>query len=300
MVAKIIDTHVHFFDLQHPDLKYVWLEPDFVHPNLGNIDAMKSLRYDVEALWAEARFADIEAFVHVQAALGSADPVDETRWLTEMHEGTPAPFTIVAHADLSSDDAVRQLDGHSESPYFVGIRDFASESYVASGETSAQFESSLNELTKRDLVFDLDCEWQNMGAARALAERHPDLQVVLEHIGFPRRRDEDYFRSWRSAILDLGQAPNVVCKVSGVGMTDPRGVYADFVPWINTCLDAFGADRCVVGSNWPLDRLVSSYDAAMSIYRQAAAQLTASEQSLFFSENARLIYRLGNSAETPG
>lgn len=298
MVAKIIDTHVHFFDLQHPDLKYIWLEPDFVHPDLGNIDAMKSLRYDMEALWAEARFADIEAFVHVQAALGSADPVDETRWLTAMHEGTPAPFTIVAHADLGSDDAQRQLDGHSESPYFVGIRDFASEPYIASGETSAQFESSLTDLAKRELVFDLDCGWQNMGKARALAERHPELQVVLEHIGFPRRRDDEYFQSWRKAIQDLSQAQNVVCKVSGVGMTDPRGVYADYEPWITTCLEAFGADRCVVGSNWPLDRIVSSYDAAMSIYRDAAAALTASEQSSFFSENARRIYRLGDTAAT--
>lgn len=296
MVAKIIDTHIHFFDLRHPILKYVWLEPDFVHPDLGNIDAMKSLRYDADALWAEARFADIEAFVHVQAALGSADPVDETRWLTAMHEGAPAPFTIVAHADLGSDDAQRQLDGHSESPYFVGVRDFASEPYLASGEISAQFESSLTELTKRGLVFDLDCELQNFSAARALAERHPNLQVVLEHMGFPRRRDDDYVQSWREAMRDLSQAPNVVCKVSGVGMTDRRGVYADYESWINASLEAFGADRCVVGSNWPLDRIVSSYDAAISIYRDAAAKLTASEQSSFFSENARRIYRLGNNA----
>ena len=292
MVHPIVDTHVHFFDLQHPVLKYVWLEPEFEHPDLGNIDAMKSLRYDAEALWAEARFADIESFVHVQAAIGTEDPVEETKWLTEMRATSPAPFTIVAHTDLGTDDAMRQLDGHGESPYLVGVRDFSSEPYLASGETSPQFEASLVELAKRGLVFDLDCGWPNMAAARALAERHPDLSIVLEHIGFPRQRDDEYFASWQAGIRELAKAQNVICKVSGVGMTDQRGEYADFEPWMDTCLEAFGADRSVVDSNWPLDRIVSSYDAIMAIYRRLAAKLSDSEQTAFLFENARRIYQL--------
>ena len=292
MNHPIVDTHVHFFDLQHPVLKYVWLEPAFEHPDLGNIDAMKSLRYDAEALWAEARFANIESFVHVQAAIGTEDPVEETKWLTEMRKTSPAPFTIVAHTDLGTDDAMRQLDGHGESPYFIGVRDFASEPYLGSGETNAQFEASLVELTKRGLVFDLDCGWPNMAAARALAERHPDLTIVLEHIGFPRKRNDEYFASWKAGIQDLAQAPNVICKISGVGMTDQRGVYADYARWMETCLDAFGANRSVVGSNWPLDRIVSSYDAIMGRYRQLVSSLSDAEQQAFLFANARRIYRL--------
>lgn len=292
MVHPIVDTHVHFFDLQHPILKYVWLEPAFTHPDLGNIDAMKSLLYDANALWAEARFANIESFVHVQAAIGTEDPVEETKWLTEMRKTSPAPFTIVAHTDLGTDDAMRQLDGHGESPYFVGVRDFASEPYLASGETNATFEASLVEMTKRGLVFDLDCGWPNMAAARALAERHPDLTIVLEHIGFPRKRDSEYFASWQAGIRELAKAPNVICKVSGVGMTDQRGVYADYEPWMTTCLEAFGAERSLVGSNWPLDRIVSSYDAIMDMYRRLVSSLSDSEQAAFLFGNARRIYRL--------
>jgi predicted TIM-barrel fold metal-dependent hydrolase len=292
MTEKIIDTHVHFFDMKHPKLRYDWLQPDFVHPELGDIDAMKAQRFDLNSMWAEARFADVEAFVHVQAAIGSADPVDETRWLTEMQDEGPAPVIIVAHADLDTDRASRQLDGHAESPFFVGVRDFAAEPYLASGQISGRFESSLKELTKRGLVLDLDCAWQNMGAARALAERHPELQIVLEHIGFPRQRDDSYFGNWRAAIQDLSLAPNVTCKVSGIGMTDTRGVYADYEPWITTCLEAFGTDRCVVGSNWPLGRLVSSYDAVMLMYRRSVETLSDSEQAAFLNGTARRIYKL--------
>lgn len=292
MTHSIVDTHVHFFDLQHPVLKYVWLEPAFQHPDLGNIDAMKSLSYEAHALWAEARFANIESFVHVQAALGTEDPVEETKWLHEMRATSPVPFTIVAHTDLGTDDARRQLDGHSESPYFVGVRDFASEPYIASGETHELFEESLVEMTKRNLVFDLDCSWQNMAGARVLAERHPDLQIVLEHVGFPRRRDKEYFESWSGGIRELSKAPNVVVKISGIGMTDQRGEYSDFEPWMTTCLEAFGAERAVVGSNWPLDRIVSSYDAIMGMYRRVAEPLSDAEQQKFFFENARRIYNL--------
>lgn len=125
----IIDTHVHFSDFGQTeyDLKWVWLEPDFIHPILGDIGGIKARKYTIDELWGEARFADVSGFVHVQAAIGSADPVEETRWLTAMRKDAPAPFTIVGHADLGTADGIPQLEGHLESPYFVGIRDFMSE-----------------------------------------------------------------------------------------------------------------------------------------------------------------------------
>lgn len=291
----IIDTHVHFWDMRNPDpgMAWVWLDKDADHPVLGNIDAIKMLAFDIDDLWAEARFADVSAFVHVQAAIGSDDPVKETVWLTRMRATAPAPFTIVGDADLGGADAMRQLDGHCESPYFVGIRDFHSETMLASGEVSAAFESSLAVMAERDLVFDLDCEWPNMAAARALADRHPDLTVVLQHIGFPRSRDDEYFANWAEGMRTLAGAPNVTCKISGVGMTDPLFTAESLRRWIDTPLEIFGPDRCVLGSNWPVDRLCSSYDVIMDIYRDRVSALLAPEdQRKVLSENAARIYRV--------
>jgi predicted TIM-barrel fold metal-dependent hydrolase len=164
---------------------------------------------------------------------------------------------------------------------------------LASGEVIPAFEASLDVLAERGLVFDLDCEWQNMAAARALAERHPDLQVVLEHIGFPRSRDDEYFSNWAAAMRLLAGAPNVTCKISGVGMTDPRFTAESLRRWIDTPLEAFGADRCVLGSNWPVDRLYSSYDVIMDIYRDRVSALFGEEdQRKVLSGNAARIYRL--------
>lgn len=290
----IIDTHVHFWNMATPDegMQWVWLEKEFLHPIIGDIDGMKSVKYDIEHVYAESRFADVSAFVHVQAAIGSTDPVLETQWLTRMRENAPVPFTIVAHADLGTDDAMRQLDGHGESPYFVGVRDFMSESILASGDTNPVFEASLRVMAERGLAFDLDCEWMNMGAALELAQRHPNLEIVLEHIGFPRSRDDAYYASWKAALTEFAQADNVTCKISGLGMTDPRFTEESLRRWVDGCVEAFGPQRCVLGSNWPVDRLYSSYDVIMDLYRGYISGLSASEQAMILSDSAARIYKL--------
>jgi predicted TIM-barrel fold metal-dependent hydrolase len=293
--AAIIDTHVHFWDLRNadPGLAWVWLDKDADHPILGNIDAIKSVKFDIDSIWAEARFADVKAFVHVQAAIGSDDPVKETRWLTRMRDASAISFTIVGDANLGSSEAFRQLDAHCESPYFVGVRDFNSEPMLAAGVSNPVFEASLKLMADRGLIFDLDCEWMNMHAARELAERHPNLNVVLEHVGYPRKRDDEYFSGWSAAIFDLAKAPNVTCKLSGIAMTDPRFTPKSLERWIDTPLEAFGPDRCVIGSNWPVDRLFSSYDVIMDTYRErVAAMFNRDEQRQVFSANAARLYRL--------
>lgn len=288
-----IDTHVHFWDFRTPPdgMRWDWVEPGGDHPVLGNIDAMKSVTYDIHGLWAEARFANVSGAVHVQAAIGSRDPVLETTWLTAMAAEAPIPMRIVAHADLTGASWPEQLERHAASPLFVGVRDFAIEPVLADGSIPAELHRSLDALAESGLVLDLDCEWPNMPAALSLAREHPALTIVLEHIGFPRRRDDDYFASWAQGIRALASAPNVTCKLSGLGMTD-RDFTADSLErWLDTCLSAFGPGRCIVGSNWPLDRVASSYDAIMGVYRDAIAGLSGPEQERILSGNAARIYR---------
>lgn len=286
----IIDTHVHLWNFKHPELKWAWLTPSFIHPALGNIDAIKSEAFTFNDLWAEARFADIEAFVHVQAALGSPNPVTETVWLTEMAKTGPVPMRIVGECALAEDVAIKQLEDHMQSPLFSGIRDFNAEPMLESGQIVAQYEESLKFLTKNNLVFDLDCAWPNMPAAIALANRHPDLKIVLEHIGFPRKRDDEYFNNWSKAIRALAKCPNVTVKISGLPMTDPRFTKESLRRWAEVCIEAFGPSRCVLGSNWPVDRLYSSYDIIMGFMRDYISSLSMEEQEAICRTNAKILY----------
>lgn len=287
----IIDTHAHFYDFSHPELKWVWLDRDFVHPILGNINPLKAPEYVVENFHAESRFAGVEGVVHVQAAIGSPNPVTETVWLTEMNKKSPIPIRIVADCDLGAANAISQLEEHAKSKLFVGIRDFKAEPMLAAKEINPAYEASLKWMAKKKIVFDLDCEWQNMSEARKLAERHPDLPIVLEHIGFPRKRTDAYFENWKSAVKDLAKAENVTMKISGVAMTDPNFTKKSLKPWVETCLKAFGPDRCVIGSNWPVDRLFSSYDVIMNLYREYIEKLSTSEQKKILNKNAAKLYK---------
>src|ERR1019366_4528606 len=163
-----VDTHVHFYDLRRKDLVYSWLQPDFFHPQLGDINAVKTLVYSADAFLAESRFANVSKVVHVQAALGAPDPVAETIWLEEMAERTGCPDAIVAHAPLAQADVQQTLERHlAASARVRGIRDFGEGDYL----TDSDWHRGYALLERYGLLCDLDCVWENMGQARDVAKK---------------------------------------------------------------------------------------------------------------------------------
>jgi predicted TIM-barrel fold metal-dependent hydrolase len=291
-MLTIVDTHVHLFDLTHKDLLWSWLAPGAEQGRLGNIDGIKSLRYEAENLIAESRFAAVDKFVHIQAAIGSKDPVLETKWLTQMFAQTSLPAAIVGHVDLTIESARKVIDQHLQYGNFRGVRDFAVEGALLSGGINKELNLALNYLVENNLVLDLDCQWPNMNLAAELARKHPSLKIVIEHIGLPISTADKYFANWKMGMQALANEPNIYCKISGVGMLDPKFTEVSIRPWIEYCVSIFGPDRCMIGSNWPLDRLFSSYDAVFNIYREIISQYSIKEQIAISSATANSFYRI--------
>jgi predicted TIM-barrel fold metal-dependent hydrolase len=131
-----------------------------------------------------------------------------------------------------------------------------------------------------------------MNLAAELSRQHPLLKIVIEHIGIPISTSDAYFVNWKKGMQTLANEPNIFCKISGVGMLDPRFTETSIRPWIEHCISIFGPDRCMIGSNWPLDRLFSSYDAVFNIYRKIIAQYSEEEQVAISSATANSIYRI--------
>ena len=283
-----VDTHVHFWDLKDPALAYVWLERDWVHPVLGDIDGLKVLKYMAPEFIAETRFQNVAKAVHVQAAIGIADPVEETRWLQEQADATGFPHGIVAHCDLTSPDAQATLERHLAYPNMRGIRDFGQGNYLVD-ETWGR---GYGLLAEHRLTFCLDVLPENLGQARALAERHPDVVLCIDHAGFPRERTPDYFAMWKRGMHEAAGAPNVVCKVSGLGMCDNAWTVDSIRPWVLECVEAFGTERTFFGTNWPVDRLYSSYGDVLGAYETIVSGFSEAEQAALFAGNAERIFRL--------
>jgi predicted TIM-barrel fold metal-dependent hydrolase len=284
-----VDTHVHFWDLAHPDLTYSWLAPDAIHPILGNIDAIKLPVFDGQSFAKELNGTNTTKAVHVQAALGSADPAEETRWLQQQAEATGFPHAIVADARLTDPDLDRVLDAHAEaSPLVRGIRDFGEGDYL----TDPAWGRGYARLGERGLVCDLDCFWENMHKARDLAQRHPETILVLDHAGFPLERTDEYFENWKGGIRALAEAESAVCKISGLGMGDNDWTVDSIRPWVLHCIESFGVERCFFGTNWPVDRMYSGYGDVVAAYTEIVADFSDDEQVALFSGNAERVFRI--------
>jgi predicted TIM-barrel fold metal-dependent hydrolase len=283
-----VDTHLHFSDLRDENLTYVWLEPDFEHPLLGDIGAIQAQRYWADDFVAESRFANVPKSVHVQAALGIADPVEETKWLQAFADRLGHPHGIVGEVHLAESDAAAVIERHMGYSNFRGVRDFGAGDYPS----DAAWRAGYANLEKHNLVAALDSSPETYASIKALAQAFPNIVISLDHAGFPRARDDEYFAMWKRELENLAEAPNVVIKVSGLGMFDHQWTVDSFRPWVMTCIETFGVERTFFGTNWPVDRLYSSYPDVVDAYAQIISGFSQDEQVALFSGNAERIFRI--------
>lgn len=289
---QIVDSHFHLWDRSRSELAWSWLEPGVPHPMLGDIASLQDREYQVDDYIEEATPTGVVKAVHIQAAIGSPDPVHETAWLQECAYRTGFPHGIVGHADLKDPGVEGVLERHCEFANMRGVRDFSYGDYLVEDSWHRGF--SL--LEKFSLVCDLDCTWENMTKARAVAAKFHGVTIVLDHAGFPQDRTNEYYQAWMSGMRTLASAENVMCKVSGLGMGDrmigQQWSLDSIRPYVLGCLEAFGVERCFFGSNWPVDNLFGDYPTMLDGYRTLTAELSAPERTAFFSANATRTYRL--------
>ena len=286
---QFVDTHVHFYDMQHPELFYGHWQPGVPHPVLGEqIQRLAERSYFAEDYVAETRNANVAKAVHVQAAIGSKDPVKETEWLQEAADRTGFPHGIVAHADLRSSDVERVLERHRKYANMRGVRDFSYGDYLVESD----FHRGFALLEKYDLVSSMSARWQDMEKLRGVAAKFPNIAIVVDHTGSPEERSAEYFERWKRGIALVAEADNILCKISGLGMGDNNWTVASIRPYVLQCIEAFGTDRCFFGSNWPVDWLWSSYDTLVDAYTEIIADFSHDDQVAIFSKNAEKLYKI--------
>lgn len=288
-----VDAHVHFYDMSHPDLFYAHWQPDVDPPMIGKqmrkLGERNFLADDFIALTRRpANALTVTKAVHVQAAIGSADPVKETEWLQAAFERTGFPHAIVAYADLRHPDVERVLERHCAYPNMRGIRDFSHGDFL----TAPDFRRGYALLEKYNLVASIAAQWQDMEKLVALAHQFPNIPIVIDHAAIPAERNPAYYRRWRAGLDVAASADNIICKISGLGMADHRWTPESIRPYILGCIDAFGAQRSLFATNWPVDALFSDYATLLSAYAQITADFAPAEKRALFSQNAERLYRI--------
>ena len=286
---EFVDAHVHFYDMGHPELFYAHWQPDVVHPVLGTQTRRLAERnWLAEDFIAVSGDSNVTKAVHVQAAIGSADPVKETEWLQEAADRTGFPHAIVAHADLRDSGVEAVLERHCEFPNMRGVRDFSYGDYLVEPD----FHSGYALMEKYGLIASIAAQWQDMEKLRDLAAAFPNTVIVIDHAGAPMERTQEYFNSWKEGMRTAAEAENIICKISGLGMGDHNWTVESIRPYVLHCIETFGVDRSLFATNWPVDSLWSGYDTIVSAYNEITRDFTEDERRALFSGNTERLYRI--------
>ena len=286
-----VETHHHLWELGR--FRYAWLEEPGVSEQTAYIGEYRMLRQDwgPRRLYREFYGANVIKSVHVEADYSGRDPVEETAWVDAIGREFGMPQAIVAYTDLERDGADAELDRHlAASDRLRGVRIRVQ----PADPTGAVFQGNCRALAVRGLSYDLNASPGRLLAGRATAAASPDLQVIVCHTGNPARRDAEYFDAWRREISALAEPPNVACKISGLGMGDHGWTVDSLRPWGLHAIEAFGIDRAMFGTNWPVDALFAPYIEQVDAYRTiiADAGLSHLEQAALLHGNAERIYRI--------
>ena len=270
-----LDSHQHFWI--YGATEYPWIPKESpLHRDW--------LPHDLAPLLARA---GLDGCVAVQAR----QTVEESRWLLTLADHEPIVKGVVGWVDLRSDKVEEQLAELSKHPKFVGVRHVVQDEPEVNFMLGPEFLRGVGKLKQFKLCYEILIYPKQLPAAIELVKRLPDQPFVLDHIAKPFIKDGT-ISPWREQIRQLAKAKNVFCKVSGMVTEASHTNWkpADFKRYLDVIFEAFGEDRLMFGSDWPVCLLAGSYEQVFALVDDYTRQLTRDARAKFFGGNAARFY----------
>ena len=273
-----IDAHQHFWI--YDPREYEWID-----------DSMAALRRDFlpDALQPELERAGFQGCIAVQAR----QTTEETRWLLELAESSPFILGVVGWVDLQSPDVRLQLQAFARNPKLVGVR------HIVQGERDErfllrpEFLRGISVLEEFDLAYDILIYSKHLPVAAEFVRQFPRQRFVLDHLAKPPIKSGS-LQPWERGIRELADFPNVLCKLSGlVTEADWQQWKPEHIaPYLDVAFECFGAERLMIGSDWPVCTVVADYSRTLGIVADFIAQLPREQQDAILGGNCAAVYRL--------
>jgi predicted TIM-barrel fold metal-dependent hydrolase len=294
----IVDPHHHLWDLER--FSYPWLSARPLPASVAGDVAPIAKSYLLDDYLADTANQNVVKSVHVDAGFDPSRPVEETRWLQSIADHHGFPHGIVARAELHRRDVEATLAAHRQFRNVRGIRHIVNwhpdpaKTYVTKADflTDPAWRRGFALLKRYNLSFDLQLYPSQMAEAAALAAAHGDTSIILNHAGMPVDRDAEALSLWRTGMRALAAQPNVWVKISGLGMVDWRWTEDSIRPFVLETIETFGPDRCMFASNFPVDKLYSSFDVLYDTFKKIVSDFSIDEQRKLFSDTALAVYRI--------
>lgn len=275
-----IDAHQHFWRLDRGE--YAWLTPEL---------APLYRDYLPDELAPHLEDAGISATILVQAAPSE----EETRYLLEIAKSTPYVAGVVGWVDMEAPDVAERLMALKQAGagYLKGVRpmlqDIADPQWVLSPSLDRAFDA----IEALDLRFDALVRPIHLQPLRIRLEQRPNLKVVIDHAAKPCI-GEGARGDWSIQLAAIASRTSAMCKLSGL-VTEARWDWRarDIAPFVDFIISAFGAERVMWGSDWPVVNLATDYRTWRTTARQLVAGLPARDRALIFGDAAANFYGIG-------
>ena len=273
-----IDAHQHFWN--YSAAEYPW-----IGAGLERL-ARDYLPSDLEPLLAAKQ---IDGSVAVQAR----QSVEESLWLLALAKAHPLVKGVVGWVDLRSDRVGDDLRVLAANPTFVGVRHVVQDEPDPRFVLGEGFIRGLRQLRQHGLTYDLLLYPTQLPAAIELVELLPEQPFVVDHLAKPRIVAGE-IDGWGRDIRAIARHDNVCCKVSGMVTEAVRRGWNrdDFTPYLDVVLEAFGPERLMFGSDWPVCLLAGEYADVAAIPRDYFSRLSATEQRMIWGDTAAEFYGL--------
>lgn len=294
----IIDTHQHLWDLDRQ--RVAWLD--------NATEVLRRSYRPADYVEATRNWRVVKA-IYMEVAMAPADHDHEVALITELcRQGNGPTVAAVIGGRPAEDGFAAHIRRHAQNPYVKGVRQILHADTPRGYCLQDQFVASVRLLGELGLNFSLCMRPTELEDGVALVAQCPETQFILDHCGnadpkafLPAARRQGAAPShdpdaWRRAMAALAGHPNVVCKVSGL-ISQVGGLETwsaeDLAPVVNACLDTFGPDRVVFGSDWPVCLVGGAeLDDWLAALWEIAQERPAVERQKLYHDNARRLYRV--------
>jgi len=273
-----IDAHHHFW--KYDPVRYSWMN-----------ESMEILKKDYQPadLQVEIEKAEIGGVVSVQADQSMLE-TDELLDHAAQHDFIKG---VVGWFPLADPAVEEVLAEYADNPWLKGVRHVVQDEPDDRFILGEAFNEGIRKLEQFDLMYDILIYERQLGSSIEFVDLHPNLPFVLDHVAKPQIGD-GLMEPWKEQMLEMSRRENVTCKLSGMAT---EANWAEWTsdqlrPYMEVALDAFGPDRLMFGSDWPVARLAVDYMPWVSLCREFISSLSTDEREAIEGGNATRVYRL--------
>jgi predicted TIM-barrel fold metal-dependent hydrolase len=291
----IIDAHHHIW--RKNDLPWLRDEPQ---PRIFGEYASIRRDYPIEEYLADIQAQNVEKSVYVQTNWTPSDGVKEVAWVQSVADRSTHLNAIVGYADLGSPKVEETLAQQRQFTRFRGIRQqlhwHTNSQYRFASRPDLMNDSGWRRgfslLEKFGLIFELQIFAHQMSDGAALAAAFPGIKIVLEHAGMLEDRSREGWERWREGMRQLAKERNVYVKLSGLGTFERTCSKELMRPVILETVEMFGPNRCMFGSNFPIEKIWTSYAELLAAYQSLLADFSLQERNEIMGNTAATVYSL--------